>query len=47
MNVYWEFIVSLLPTWLAPNLITVIGLVFMLIITAWNYIKVFFEIECS
>lgn len=30
MNYFWETFVQLLPVWLAPNLVTVIGLVFMI-----------------
>lgn len=47
MNFYWEYLVKILPVWLAPNLITVIGLLFMFLITAWNFINVFNEKEST
>jgi phosphatidylglycerophosphate synthase len=31
MNPYWEWVVTLIPTWVAPNLITFIGWLFVIL----------------
>lgn len=44
MNRVWDFFVALFPRWLAPNVITLLGLA--VILSAW-LVNVFYDCECS
>ncbi len=47
MNPFWEFIVSKLPIWLTPNLITVIGFIVNVLICLWNFLKIYNKESCT
>jgi hypothetical protein len=47
MTLYWEFVVSKLPVKMAPNLITMIGFIVLLLVTIWSVVNVLFDVPCG
>ena len=47
MNPFWEFLVNNLPLWIAPNLITILGFLFMTITYIITIYNIIYNISCS
>jgi ethanolaminephosphotransferase len=47
MTPWWEFVVKRLPSWMAPNLITTVGFVAMVVVYVFSLCNVSLGLVCG